>query len=170
MPARAALVACAALAACAPGPEEDEPMAAADPTAGWSAHAIGAVSFRSPPDVVPVPVQGIDSLVGQLEGPGVSIEFDYGWYSDDSFGGHLGDPALRIEEVTVGGRRARLGAWVDTGRADAHPHAMAAYFPDVLGAGEGAPGETKLFFVVRFADPAFADEARRILMSIRIDG
>jgi hypothetical protein len=40
----------------------------------------------------------------------------------------------------------------------------------VLGAGEGAPGETKLFFVVRFADPAFADEARRILMSIRIDG
>lgn len=41
-----------------------------------------AFTFKAPPDLRPNPVQGIDSFVGKYTSPGMTLSFDYGWYSD----------------------------------------------------------------------------------------
>lgn len=49
--------------------------------ADWVTVDVGPFSFRTPPDLIDQEVQGIDSLVGQYERDGMSVGFDFGWYS-----------------------------------------------------------------------------------------
>ncbi len=129
-------------------------------------------SFAGPHDLRNVPVQGEDSFVGRFESQEFYITFDYGWYSDNSFDGHLGQASegtFQVEEVSVNGKRARLGSYADNAHPERHPFVYAAYFPDVLGTGEGKAGETKLCFRVCYNDPEVKDVARAILTSIRFN-
>lgn len=134
----------------------------------WIVHSNAKFSFRGPPDLRTVPVQGIDSFVGRLESQRFHISFDYGWYSDNSFDGHIHLPNFNVEEVSVNGKRARLGCYDDNRYPETHPFVYAAYFPDIRGIGEGKPGEMKLYLRVCYKDSQFKDIAKRILMSIQL--
>ena len=119
-----------------------------------------------------MPEQGEDSFVGRFESQEFYITFDYGWYSDNSFDGHLGrasEDTFQVEEVSVNGKLTRLGSYADNDHPESHPFVYAAYFPDVLGNGEGTAGETKLYFRVCYKDAALKDVARLILTSIRFN-
>ena len=127
---------------------------------GWEVMRNHSFSFAGPHDLRNVPVQGEDSFVGRFESQEFYISFDYGWYSDDSFDGHLGratESTFQVEEVSVNGKRARLGSYTDNHHPESHPFVYAAFFPDVLGTGEGTAGETKLYFRVCYRDPESKD-------------
>lgn len=42
---------------------------------------IGSYRFQFPSEFALVPAQGIDSYVGNINGAGISLSFDYGWYT-----------------------------------------------------------------------------------------
>ena len=139
---------------------------------GWEVLRNGVFSFAGPHDLRNVPVQGVDSFVGQFESQEFYITFDYGWYSDNSFDGHLGrttNSTFQVEEVSVNGKRARFASYAGNEHPESHPFVYAAYFPDVLGNGEGTAGETRLYFRVCYKDAALKDVARLILTSIRFN-
>ncbi len=139
---------------------------------GWEVLRNDSFSFAGPHDLRKVPGQGIDSFVGRFQSHEFYISFDYGWYSDDSFDGHLSranESTFQVEEVRVNGKRARLGSYADNDHPESHPFVYAAYFPDVLGTGEGKAGETKLYFRVCYKDPESKERARLILTSIRFN-
>ena len=53
--------------------------ALAQPADDWVVVKAGnAFTFEAPPDLKAVPVQGIDSLVGEYRGDRFSLQFDYG--------------------------------------------------------------------------------------------
>ncbi len=138
----------------------------------WEVQKNHAFSFAGPHDLKNVPLQGEDSLVGLFENQEFYIDFDYGWYSDNSFDGHLGRAAgstFQVEEVNINGKRARLGSYDDNEHPESHPFVYSAYFPDVLGTGEGTAGETKLYLRVCYKNPGSKDAARLILTSIRFN-
>ena len=139
---------------------------------GWVVLRNRVFSFAGPQDLRNVPEQGEDSFVGRFESQEFYISFDYGWYSDNSFDGHLAratEGTFQVEEVSVNGKRARLGSYADNDYPESHPFVYAAYFPDVLGSGEGKAGETKLYFRVCYKDPESKAVARLILTSIRFN-
>ena len=139
---------------------------------GWVVLRNSVCSFAGPHDLRNVPEQGEDSFVGRFESQVFYITFDYGWYSDNSFEGHLGRASqgtFQVEEISVNGKLARLGSYADNDHPESHPFVYAAYFPDVLGTGEGKAGETKLYFRVCYKDPELKDIARLILTSIRFN-
>ena len=139
---------------------------------GWVVLRNRVFSFAGPHDLRNVPEQGEDSFVGRFESQEFYITFDYGWYSDNSFDGHLGrasEDTFQVEEVSVNGKLTRLGSYADNDHPESHPFVYAAYFPDVLGNGEGTAGETKLYFRVCYQDAALKDVARLILTSIRFN-
>jgi hypothetical protein len=123
------------------GSGDEEPATPAD----WQTLAAGdAFTFRAPTDVQPVPVQGIDSLVGRYVSPGLEITFDYGWYS-----GPVDREGVTGRSVTVDGKSARLVVTDDT---------VAIHFPEVS-------GPNKLTMVVRL-NGAAALVGEAILLSI----
>jgi hypothetical protein len=70
----------------------------------WQTINVGrAFTFRAPPDVQTVPVQGIDSLVGQYTSDTLEIGYDYGMYSDT-----MDRDGFASRSVTVDGKSARL--------------------------------------------------------------
>lgn len=113
-------VVCLALVGCEPGdPAKSSapPSSATSPAtdvatvspappipADWQTVSAGrAFTFRAPADLKPVPVQGMDSFVGQYENDAFEVSFDYGMYSDP-----LTHADLAGREVIVDERRARL--------------------------------------------------------------
>ncbi len=48
---------------------------------GWSSTDVGPFSVMLPPDWAYIERQGTDSFVGEFAGDGMSLSFDYGWYS-----------------------------------------------------------------------------------------
>ncbi|MBI5434782.1 MAG: hypothetical protein HZA52_18260 [Planctomycetes bacterium] len=143
------------------------------PPDGWREFERGRVRFTAPADLVDRELQGIDSLVGGYESAAFRVDFDFGWYSDDSFGGRYDGRTMRdgtLEATTLGERPARLATWSTksaSNDAAGFAHGLGLYVPDVDRTGE-APGETKLSFNVSYRDPADADRARRIATSVVI--
>ncbi|MCE9595815.1 MAG: hypothetical protein K8S98_16620 [Planctomycetes bacterium] len=111
-----------------------------------------------------------DSVVGSYKSPSLQVDFDFGWYSDDSFAGRYDGKVMRsgsLEATTVDGRPAQLAAWNDNAFPPEFPNVVALYVPDVDHAGE-AVGEVKLSFTVAYRDPADVEIARRIVDSVSI--
>ncbi len=80
-------------------------LAAAD---DWITVKAGkAFTFEAPADIQPIPVQGIDSFVGQYGSARFSLLFDYGAYSN-SLGGPDENPGFDIEKTMIDGRRALI--------------------------------------------------------------
>ena len=144
--------------------------ATAAPPAGWRTFELGGIQFFGPPDLIDQHANGEDSLVGLFVGPSMQVDFDFGWYSDDSFIGHFDGVKMRsgtLEQVVIDGHPARLATWSDNRFPPTLPNACAIYVPDVERTGE-ARGETKLEFRVSYRDAQDAEIARKIVLSVRI--
>jgi hypothetical protein len=95
-------------------------------------------TFTAPSDLVEIPVQGIDSVVGKYASSSIEINVDYGMWSN----------SLPEEQgwiggwVTIDGKNARLVS---------NSNAVAAYFPKVR-------GDDRLMIMVTLknADPLLA--------------
>lgn len=82
--------------------------ALAQPADDWVVVQAGnAFSFEAPPDLKAVPVQGIDSLVGEYRADRFSLQFDYGLYSN-TLDDLRGDSRFEREAVTLDGRPAEI--------------------------------------------------------------
>ena len=76
---------------------------------GWPRfHAGKAFSFSAPFELKGVPGQGIDSFVGRYSMPGITIGFDYGWYTgcNPRREEKVHIPGAREASLTVGHRAA----------------------------------------------------------------
>lgn len=88
-----------------------------------------------PPDLVPQTVQGTDSYLGAYRGPGLSVDFDYGWYANySSYPPFSNEPSSKpgYEEVNaqIDGREARILKFFDPD-AQANGQWLAALFVTV---------------------------------------
>lgn len=82
--------------------------AVAQPVDDWVVVKAGAAfSFEAPPDLKAVPVQGIDSFVGEYRAERFSLQFDYGLYSN-SLDDLRSDSRFEREVVIVDGRSAEI--------------------------------------------------------------
>ncbi len=146
---------------CSCSGKEEEP--------DWMEYSNTHFSFGGPQGLQEVPVHGIDSFVGRFESSALSISFDYGWYSNADFDGHLGKPGsggFETEDVVIDGVSARLGFYNDNPDPE-RPLVQAVFFPEVPDKDARLPGRTRLSFRVTFRDPALRKTALRILRSIR---
>jgi hypothetical protein len=103
----------------------------------WQTIDAGDFSFRLPPGVEDQEAQGIDSLVGQYDGAGLSVSYDYGGYTND-----LSEVAATgtTEDIQVSGLAGRL---ITSEAADtagyAHPYLTGLYV-ETAEAGDAPPG------------------------------
>jgi hypothetical protein len=167
-------VAASALIGC--GPAEDRGAGDHDPASpdevtttasapcllnGWQTIDAGDFSFRLPPGVEDQQVQGIDSLVGQYDGAGMNVSFDYGGFTNDF--GDLADTGS-TEELTVDGYPARI---ITSDAADTagygSPHLTALYVSVPDGS---APTGRALGLSVAFEDAALVPVAHCIVRSV----
>jgi hypothetical protein len=101
------------------------------PPPGWLQIDAGAFRFYVPPEVKAVPIQGTDSLVGAYRGDFISVEFDYGMYSDSLDYKRL--PGYRSRHERIGGKRANIVSYYNPGAERSFDHAIAIHFPEVNG-------------------------------------
>ena len=131
----------------------------------WQDVEVGDLAFRLPPDVVDQEVQGIDSLVGQYEGGGLSVAFDYGIYST-SFD-ELDEYGPTETTVEVDGLEGRLlvadvsssgGGWDGD-------HLVALHLP----VGRSTQmGDTALAMWIAYDDPGLEAQATCITETVEI--
>lgn len=121
---RIALAMALALCAAAPG-------AATPAHRGWARLTLSpgfstgpAYSLAVPPGVVRKPIEGIDSDVAALEGPGLRMFFDYGPYG--GLPACAGRPNCTERAARIGGRPARIV--LRQGPSDGQPQATSALF------------------------------------------
>jgi hypothetical protein len=77
------------------------------PPADWRATAIGdAFTIMLPPGWEYVPLQGIDSFVGEIRGDGMVLFFDYGSYTGKLVADD--DPAYEVRYENIGGFPAQV--------------------------------------------------------------
>lgn len=109
------------------------PATSVKPPPGWVQIDARNFSFHVPPDVKAVPVQGIDSFVGQYEGDSISVGFDYGMYSDPL--DYKGRPGYRSRDERIGGKRAKIVSYYNPATGHSFDYATGAHFPEVNGNG-----------------------------------
>ncbi len=91
------------LSSCSP-----EKSAPPEAPAGWVQFtASNAFTFYGPSDLKEIPVQGIDSLVGQYKSSGIELYFDYGYYSS-TLEEWASMPGYIRTNTNAGGRSAEL--------------------------------------------------------------
>lgn len=76
------------------------------PKEGWMRVDVQDFSMALPPGWKYSPLQGIDSLVGEFTGAGVTLNFDYGWYSNSLV--NDADPAYVVTYETIDGANAKI--------------------------------------------------------------
>jgi hypothetical protein len=72
----------------------------------WRSVDTGPFSVLLPPGWSYEPRQGIDSFVGAFSGEGVTLSFDYGWYSGDPE--DPSDATQRVHRESIAGRAAKI--------------------------------------------------------------
>ena len=72
----------------------------------WRSYDLGAFRVLLPPDWRYEPAQGIDSYVGSFVGPGVTLSFDFGIYSNTL--PYEGDSRYRVHYETIGGFAGKI--------------------------------------------------------------
>lgn len=91
----------------APGSSESvPPVVETVSMEGWAATDVGGFTISLPPDWEYRPLQGIDSLVGNFVGDGVTMSFDFGWYSNSLV--EDSDPAYTVTYETIDGENAKI--------------------------------------------------------------
>jgi hypothetical protein len=131
----------------------------------WVKIDLDRFSFYAPPDMRNQNLRGIDSAVWQFRNRNMTLNLDYGMYSDDlePYGGET-ESERHAEWVRIDGKSAKI---VTLRKNSAIPgdedrkYSAAVYFPDANGP------KTKLTFSADCVDAATRDSAKNILVSIR---
>ncbi len=153
----------AAPSSAAPG-GSDGGTSSCRPDSPWQNIDAGEFAFTLPCDMAQKPVHGIDSKVGSYESPSLSLMYDYGRYSSD-LGELKGQPELREESSTIGGKAARI---VTVRSADANkerPFTAAVAFASVGPAVRA--DRIRLTVVAHGKTAADQETAKRIFRSIQ---
>jgi hypothetical protein len=130
----------------------------------WQNIDAGEFSFTLPCDMAQKPVHGIDSKVASYESPSISLMYDYGRYSSN-LGELEGQPELREESATIGGKPARIVTVRTADAASARPFTAAVAFASVGPAIRA--DKIRLTMVARGKTAADQDTAKRIFRSIQ---
>src|SRR6266446_1966001 len=104
------------------------PPSSISPPAGWVQVDARKFVFFVPPDVKSVPTMGIDSFVGQYKGDSISLDFDYGFYSDglqDAEGGF--NYVSHLERID--GKKARMASFDFPNTGHPFDYAIGVHFP-----------------------------------------
>jgi hypothetical protein len=97
---------------------------------GWKRiDAQGRFSFYIPPEMKRIDVHGIDSYVEKYSSDTMTLDFDYGQYSNPL--DNEGEEDYRSEVVEIDGRKARLVTLTLTGENLGYKYYAGLYFPDV---------------------------------------
>ena len=114
--------------------------------------------FQAPGTLKRTSFGGIDSCVGQYGGPGMTLSYDYGGYSDPLDG--YSDNADYKEEMTVvDGLQAKVISLRHTDGREL-PYSIAVHFTDV------DKNSTKLTMWISCAGPTEMETGRKIIDSI----
>ena len=113
----------------------------ADTPSDWVEVSAGSeFSLMAPAGTKFIKREGIDSFVGEFDGPGFKLQFDYGAYS-----GSLEDDGnaqnYAAENLPVRGKQARLVTSYSPHRSDDFPYFIGMHFADL---GETVIGTRKL--------------------------
>ena len=132
--------------------------------ASWLAYSNSAFRFFGPPGISEQPMHYEDSFSGVFEGRDFRIVFDYGWFSDNGFEGHI---ALK-EDVVIDGRQAQFAFYEKLSTVNPTTFVSAAYIPKIRSAeGDSA---TALSFNVYYEDLGMKAEMEQLIMSLRLSG
>lgn len=128
----------------------------------WHSVDTGSFSVLLPPGWTYEPNQGIDSFIGDFVGDGVTLHFDYGWYSNSL--PYDDDPNYHVHFETVAGRDAKI-VYPTSGDGE-----TGIYFPAVTGGPPFAPQMlTRHNIIGQDLTQAQRDIALQIFRSIRFD-
>lgn len=134
---------------------------------GWTKIDLDSFSFFAPSDLKNQKVRGIDSTVWKFRNREMTLDLDYGRYSNDlQF--YADQPDYHTEWLRIDGKKAKIASWrmSDAYLADCpkkgRGYVAAVYFPDL-----GGSGTTKLTFWASCIDSATRDSARKVFLSVR---
>jgi hypothetical protein len=128
----------------------------------WHSVDTGPFSALLPPGWTYELAQGIDSFVGSFVGEGITLHFDYGWYSNSL--PHDDDPNYHVHFETVAGRDAKI-VYPNSGAGE-----TGIYFPHVTDEGPTPSLQTVRHNLIgQNLTPAQRDIALQIFRSIRFD-
>lgn len=123
------------------------------PPKDWIKADFGGFVLYLPPDMKQQEVRGIDSNVRRYASGSITIDSDYGWYSDPLDSGY----PKPFKTITVDGKPARIVAYDGAGK---FPFLVAIHFPDT-----GRPS-MKLTLGGACKDKAGAETLQRIYGTI----
>jgi hypothetical protein len=121
---------------------------------GWVLMDEKAFSFYAPPDMKPIPVQGVDSFVGEYRGESLTLNFDYGRFCNQLDGSSCTD--YNANEEQIGGKDAKTASFRLDGK-----QIIGVYFPSTGEEGEG------LNLTATGIRPVDYDTAKTIFRTIR---
>ena len=142
----------------------DGGTSACKPDSPWQNIDAGEFGFTVPCDMVQKPVQGIDSKVARYDSPTLWLMYDYGRYSSD-LGELKGQPELREESSTIGGKPARIVTVRSADAANDRPFTAAVAFASVGPAIRA--DKIRLTMVAHGTTAADQETAKRIFRSIQ---
>jgi hypothetical protein len=126
----------------------------------WREVRVGdTLTFSAPAGLEPTSARGMDTDFGEWRGHDLSVRVDAGLFVDP-LTRYGSQPNVRALDESIDGQRARI---VTFDQSDGSRF-TAAHFPDLQ---DVAGGSRKLTFVVISSGDRSADEAMRIVRSIR---
>jgi hypothetical protein len=132
-----------------------------EPGPGWTSADAGPFSLRLPAGYRKVPVQGIDSFVGEYRAPRRALHFDYGVYSSTLEEWRSADADFRSCRMEIGGHLAK----VVTARAEKGGYLAGATWRELEKGDE--LGATHLTMAATSADADGQREALAVFGSVR---
>lgn len=129
---------------------------------GWVKIDLASFSFYAPPDIRNQKVRGIDSAVWQFRNRNMTLNLDYGMYSDN-LESYKDESEYHAEWVRIDGKSAKVVTLRNSTDASNknRKYAAGVYFPEVSGP------TTKLTVWAECVDVATRDSAKNIFFSIR---
>jgi hypothetical protein len=138
----------------------------ADTRSDWVQVSAGSeFSLWAPAGTKFIKRKGIDSFVGEFEGPGFNLRFDYGAYANplDNDGNAQ---AYETEDLMVGDNQARLVTSYAPQRDDEFPYFIGMHFGDL---GETVIGTRKLTISARVKGTEDYALVKEIFSTIRFN-
>lgn len=129
----------------------------------WVRHDLGAFWMQAPPTWTYSKGQGIDSAVGRFDSAGVSMDFDFGMYSDP-----LRIPAgatdVKEHALKVDGLPARQVSYIMHAAATTPVHYLGLHVPQVR---TTSMGKQKLTLLAQSAEALPLKKAAAVMATIR---
>jgi len=132
----------------------------------WREEDLNVFSLLLPADMIEEEVQGTDSFVGQYNRAGMTLGFDYGWYSNP-LNDHCDQPEYQESQIELSGKPARIISFrnEDQDFTPGYSYVAGLYVPNVFESESGAVD--KLQADVQYNNAEEKAIARCILESVR---